>query len=105
MKLPASIAANAYAQTSQITPAKSTLSQSSGLEKGSDFSAVLEKAVNSVVESGKNADAVSLNHVKGNADVIDVVTAVSESEIAVRTLVNVRDRMISAYQDIMKMPI
>lgn len=105
MKLPASIAAKAYAQTSQVGADKTSLMKPGGPDKGSDFSSMLEQAVNSVVESGKNADATSLSHVKGKADVIDVVTAVSESEIAVRTLVNVRDRVISAYQDIMKMPI
>jgi len=105
MKLPASIAAQAYTQTSQIGAGKSSMVKPVGAEKGSDFGSVLEQAVNSVVESGKNADATTLSHVKGNTDVIDVVTAVSESEIAVRTLVNVRDRVISAYQDIMKMPI
>jgi flagellar hook-basal body complex protein FliE len=41
----------------------------------------------------------------GKADMIDLVTAVSESETAITTLVSVRDRMIQAYQQIMQMPI
>ena len=36
---------------------------------------------------------------------VDVVTAVAETEVAVETLVSVRDRVISAYEDIMRMPI
>ena len=40
---------------------------------------------------------------KGN--VVDVVTAVAETEVAVETMVAVRDRMISAYEEIMRMPI
>jgi flagellar hook-basal body complex protein FliE len=36
---------------------------------------------------------------------IDVVTAVAESEVAIDTLVSVRDKVISAYEEIMKMPI
>ena len=41
----------------------------------------------------------------GKANVIDVVTAVAETQVAVETLVSVRDRMIQAYEEIMKMPI
>jgi flagellar hook-basal body complex protein FliE len=36
---------------------------------------------------------------------VDVVTAVAESEVAIETLVSVRDKVITAYEDIMKMPI
>jgi flagellar hook-basal body complex protein FliE len=36
---------------------------------------------------------------------VDVVTAVSETEVAVEALVSVRDRMIQAYEEIMRMPI
>lgn len=41
----------------------------------------------------------------GKANVVDVVTAVAESETAIQTLVAVRDRVISAYEDIMRMQI
>ncbi len=41
----------------------------------------------------------------GKANVMDVVTAVAETDVAVSTLVSVRDKVISAYEDIMKMAI
>ncbi len=41
----------------------------------------------------------------GKANVVDVVTAVAETEVAVETLVAVRDRVIAAYEEIMRMPI
>jgi flagellar hook-basal body complex protein FliE len=34
-----------------------------------------------------------------------VVTAVAESEVAINALVSVRDKVINAYEEIMKMPI
>jgi flagellar hook-basal body complex protein FliE len=37
--------------------------------------------------------------------VVDVVTAVAESETAIETLVSVRDKVIQAYEEIMRMPI
>ncbi|MGB9349114.1 MAG: flagellar hook-basal body complex protein FliE, partial [Pseudolabrys sp.] len=41
----------------------------------------------------------------GKANIVDVVTAVSETEVAIDAVVAVRDRVIQAYEDIMKMPI
>ena len=41
----------------------------------------------------------------GKANIVDVVTAVAETEVAIDTLVSVRDKVISAYEEIMRMPI
>ena len=49
--------------------------------------------------------AQSLAMASGKANVMDVVTAVAETDVAVSTLVSVRDRVIQAYEDIMRMPI
>jgi flagellar hook-basal body complex protein FliE len=58
-----------------------------------------------VVESGRKSDAQSAAMVAGKSNIVDVVTAVSETEVAVSALVSVRDRMIQAYEEIMRMPI
>ena len=42
---------------------------------------------------------------QGKANVVDVVTAVAETEVALETMVSVRDRVIAAYEEIMRMPI
>jgi flagellar hook-basal body complex protein FliE len=41
----------------------------------------------------------------GRADLIDVVTAVAETEVAVEALVSVRDKVVQAYEEIMRMQI
>ena len=41
----------------------------------------------------------------GKANIVDVVTAVAETEVAIDTLVSVRDKVVSAYEEIMRMPI
>lgn len=41
----------------------------------------------------------------GDSNVVDVVTAISETEIAMETVVTIRDRVITAYESIMQMPI
>jgi flagellar hook-basal body complex protein FliE len=41
----------------------------------------------------------------GKANIVDVVTAVAETEVAVNALVSVRDKVVQAYEEIMRMPI
>ena len=72
---------------------------------GSDFAKMLGDAVQGVVDSGKVADTKAMDMVNGNGDMVDVVTAISQTEIAMETMVTVRDRVISAYEEIMRMPI
>jgi flagellar hook-basal body complex protein FliE len=76
-----------------------------GATEGQSFGALLSGAVGSVAEAGKAAEAQALAAAGGRADIVDVVTAVAESEAALETLVAVRDRVIAAYEDIMRMPI
>jgi flagellar hook-basal body complex protein FliE len=98
------VAANAYAALSRIV-------ESGGAEKGGpsaggpSFSALLKDAVGSVLDAGKRSDAQTMAMSSGKANVMDVVTAVAETDVAVSTLVSVRDRVIQSYEDIMKMPI
>jgi flagellar hook-basal body complex protein FliE len=61
--------------------------------------------VQGVVETGKVADHKAMDLVNGKGDVVDVVTAISQTEMAIETMVAVRDRVISAYEEIMRMPI
>ena len=98
------IAANAYANLARI------LENTSGAGKGAEatgpsFASVLKDAVGSVMEAGRKSDAQTIAMASGKANVMDVVTAVAETDVAVSTLVSVRDRVIQSYEDIMKMTI
>jgi flagellar hook-basal body complex protein FliE len=70
-----------------------------------DFSALVKQAVEGVGTSGVKADAQVGAAVAGQADLVNVVTAVAESEAAIETLVAVRDRVIAAYEEIMRMQV
>lgn len=96
-------AAKAYAMGQQMA-AKAVTDPTSAAPKG-DFGEMLNKSLSGVVEAGSAAENTMISHIAGKQDVVDVVTAVAEAEVAVKTLVSVRDRVINAYQDIMKMPI
>jgi len=98
------VAANAYANLAKIldTGGAGKSSESGG---GPSFSALLKDAVGSVLDSGRKSDAQTVAMASGKANVMDVVTAVAETDVAVSTLVSVRDRVIQSYEDIMKMSI
>jgi flagellar hook-basal body complex protein FliE len=98
-------AANAYKAIQGLSGLGGASRAGPATGSGSDFSALLKGAVDSVAQSGKKAEAQALAVANGKADIVDVVTAVAESEAAMESLVAVRDRVISAYEDIMRMPI
>jgi flagellar hook-basal body complex protein FliE len=72
---------------------------------GGDFGATLKRAVEGAVELGRSADAASTQALLGQGSVTDVVLAVSRAEMALQTAVTLRDRVVAAYQDVMRMPI
>jgi flagellar hook-basal body complex protein FliE len=100
-----SIAANAYANLAKLTdpagPTKGT-GEASGAQS---FGALVKDAITALSKTTHNSDVQSQAAAAGKANMIDVVTAVAESEVAIDTLVSVRDKVISAYEEIMKMPI
>lgn len=102
MPTPSSVA-NAYnaiaSLANQAKPSQNDAATSA------DFGAMVKSALESVVEKGEQADQKALGLVQGQSDVVDVVTAIAETEVAMEALVSVRDRVISAYQEILRMPI
>ena len=66
---------------------------------------MLKDAVGGVLDAGRKSDSQTVAMASGKANVMDVVTAVAETDVAVSTLVSVRDKVIAAYEDIMKMAI
>ncbi|HWL30671.1 MAG TPA: flagellar hook-basal body complex protein FliE [Xanthobacteraceae bacterium] len=107
------IAANAYASVARLTDpaglakggAAAGAANGMGAAGGPSFGALLKDAIGSVEQSSRTSDAQSVAMAAGKANIVDVVTAVSETEAAIDTLVAVRDKVIAAYEEIMKMPI
>jgi flagellar hook-basal body complex protein FliE len=98
------IAANAYASLARMVDSGAGLAKS-GESGGQSFASMLKDTLGSVVEAGRKSDSQSVAMASGKANVVDVVTAVAETEVAVSALVSVRDRVIQSYEEIMRMPI
>ena len=111
------VAANAYASLARVLDASGAGKGNAGIASvldpsgagkngaGPSFGAVLKDAIGSVMEAGRKSDAQTVAMASGKANVMDVVTAVAETDVAVSTLVSVRDKVIQSYEDIMKMTI
>jgi flagellar hook-basal body complex protein FliE len=78
----------------------------SGNEKtNGDFADILKSATQDAIGSLRAGEQQSLAAAAGTADLTDVVTAVGKAEITLQTVVTLRDRVIQAYQEILRMPI
>ena len=107
-----SVAAGAYASVARLGDSAAGLGKvgaATGVagEAGdaTSFGAMLKDALGQVTDSGHRSDAQTRALAAGKADMVDVVTAVSETEVAVETMVAVRNKVIEAYQSILSMPI
>ncbi|MET0544935.1 MAG: flagellar hook-basal body complex protein FliE [Caulobacterales bacterium] len=76
-----------------------------GVQGGMAFGDILKQSLNGVMDTGRKADSAMAAAAVGKGDLVDVVTAISAAEMSLQTVVAVRDQAISAYQEIMRMPI
>jgi flagellar hook-basal body complex protein FliE len=77
--------------------------EAAGAEAG--FGAALNRAMEAGVQVGRNADAASTQALMGQGSVSDAVLSISRAELALQTAVSLRDRVVAAYQEVMRMPI
>ena len=93
-------AAGAYATIAKLT---SGLGKPGGAPES--FGDLVKQALTAVSEAGQKSDTQAKALVNGKGDMVNVVTAVAETETAISAVVAVRDKVISAYEEIMRMPI
>lgn len=74
-------------------------------EPGPSFGELVETGLRESIAVAKHGEKMSAAAVVGKADITDVVNAVSNAEVTLQTVVAVRDKVLTAYQDIMRMPI
>jgi flagellar hook-basal body complex protein FliE len=101
-------AAGAYANIARLAadPTRNLLSAPGAAQPSStDFASVLKEAIGTVEQLGHKSDIASRDMANGKSNMVDVVTAVAETQVAIDAVVAVRDKVIAAYDEIMKMPI
>ena len=72
---------------------------------GPDFSQMLQGVMGDMTNQTRAAETQMTQAVQGQGSMIDMVTAVSSAEASLETVIAVRDQVIQAYQEIMRMPV
>jgi flagellar hook-basal body complex protein FliE len=75
------------------------------VEASNSFSTAITQALDQAVQTGHAADGQAMKAISGGGNLTEVVTALSHAELTMQTATAIRDRVVQAYQDIMKMPI
>ena len=100
----------ALAATKAYGAAQKTMGVDPGLggasiAPGGGFGDILKSAMSDVMKTTKTAESQMAAQVHGKAELVDVVTAISGAESSLETVMAIRDQVINAYQEIMRMPI
>jgi flagellar hook-basal body complex protein FliE len=69
------------------------------------FAEAVGQAAARTVNTLRNAEQVSVDALKGNADTREVADAVMSAQQALQTAVAIRDKIVSAYLDVSRMSI
>jgi flagellar hook-basal body complex protein FliE len=96
MVITPSSAADAYSRTAGGSTAAGA---------SESFGSAVAQALGQAVQTGRAADDQAMAALSGGGNLTDVVTALSHAEMTVQAATTIRDRVVQAYQDIMKMPI
>jgi len=80
-----------------------------GVQKNShtSFGSIMEQAVGKVNEVQQASSAISTSYLRGdsNVDVTDVMIASQKAGVAFDSMVQVRNKLVEAYRDVMNMPL
>jgi flagellar hook-basal body complex protein FliE len=101
-------AANAYATAlgrARLNPQAAAGDGPAAGGKGAGFADLVKQAAGDVVQTTRAAEQMSIAGATRGAELTDVVAAVSNAEMTLETVVAVRDKVIAAYQEIMRMQI
>ena len=105
MAIPAAAAAAYRAAAQMGTTAASSAAVAPASVPGGNFSDFLSGAVKDSISTIRQGEQAATAQVQGKANLVDVVQSVNSAEIALDTVVAVRDKVVAAYQSIMSMPI
>ncbi|MGY6531386.1 flagellar hook-basal body complex protein FliE [Glycocaulis sp.] len=71
----------------------------------SAFGNMVMTALNETQEVMRTSENLTAQSAAGQAELVDVVTAMAAAEVQLETVISVRDQVIRAYQEILRMPI
>lgn len=99
-------AVNAYNQAQQSGQVGNTIpQQDTQAANQGGFGQLVSSYLQQADQIGRVSEQMSIAGMQGQADLAEVATAVSEAELTLQTVVAVRDKVVDAYKEILRMPI
>ena len=97
MDIRSTFAANTYAQAKPATAPSE--------ENGSGVGGTLAQAAQSFADTLVQGESTARAAMMGGADPHALVQALASTQMAVETVATVRDKVVEAYQEILRMPV
>ena len=74
---------------------------------GADFAQVLQNSIAQVSQTQQQAEAMAANFAAGNSteNLADVMIALQTANLSFQEMIQVRNKLVSAYQDVMNMQV
>ena len=104
MAIDSSRAAEAYQSVARIGASAPRVDRADEAQRP-DFGALVKAAASETETALKGGERAAASVAAGDASLVDVVTAVSAAEVSLETAIAIRNKVVEAYQEIMRMPI
>lgn len=95
-------AASAY--SSVLNQINKPSAAESGESSGAAFGDLLKQSLQSAAEAQHKSEKISGAALAGKADMTEVLQAVTDAEMALNTVLAVRDKVVQAYEQVMRTP-
>lgn len=95
-------AMSAYKQAAKVPSLDSVMGSNEAGKNGDSFSDMVADFLGETVSSVRNSEEMAAKGAVGKADLQDVILAVSDAEVMIQTVTAIRDKMINAYQEVIR---
>jgi flagellar hook-basal body complex protein FliE len=102
---PNSVIQAAYGRARDLQGDKSNASSGTENAEAPTFAQMIEKGASEAVQTVREGDSVAAAGLSGQAGIQQVVEATMALESTVRVSVALRDKLVEAYQEVMRMPV
>lgn len=91
------------AQQSGVSPSTLPVQDAQPVNQGT-FTNLVQNYLTQAQQTGQASEQASVAGLMGQADLAQVATSVSEAELTLQTVVAIRDKVVEAYREILRMP-
>jgi flagellar hook-basal body complex protein FliE len=93
------------APLSSVTAAARAYGATSVAPAAADFGTMVGNAARASLQTLRQSEAATARGIAGTADVQEVVQAATAAELTVQTVTQLRDKVVGAYMDVLRMAV